>query len=398
MSLFFTGETVEECHEWVLSLYDEIDFKDKAEFVHAQVIAIMEAKMQTRPYPDFLPNSTTRVRLRDSPEYAFDIDLGVIFNVTTKQILQASRINQVLIGGSMVYAHNEGLKACVPKADYPGVSGDHISRDHNDHRLKNLRWASPALQSSNRQRHSKLNTPTIQVLENGEWVSYETRKIFMQKLTLEPTPARMVRLSEAINKGKKFEGVYVRNGIPDGIGELREVPASVIGAEGYHATEFQGYIRKPNGSFTQGCKDRSGYYVIGINRSVQYVHVLTTYAWHGMKPTEDAQANHKKGAANGPADAKDLEWVTPSENNQHAHDAGLHPGARAVVATLKDGTTQAFRSATEAVRYFKEKNIVLHGSAIACACNGKHKTHGGMTWKYADGGTSRKRKFIDDEE
>ncbi|KAG5186380.1 hypothetical protein JKP88DRAFT_240984 [Tribonema minus] len=392
-----TGDTVEECTACVSAIYDDFDFIDKNGFILAQVDAIMKCKTQSRPYPDFLPESETRVYLRDYPDYAYDTAHGVIFNVTTKQIIQPVH-GQVNLKGDSVYVHIEGLRACTPKPIYANVSVDHISRDHTDHRLENLRWAPASLQCKNRHTKESLDTSAIQAKKDGEeWKTYKTRKEFVQSLGLPYLPS-CANLSTAISNGVKFHGHRVRNLTPTGIGQLRPIPASVVGIDGYQATEFGGYIRRPNGTYTHGSKEsRCHYYKINIDGSPYKVHILTTYAFHGSKPSPNSQSNHKRGAANGPADARDLEWVTRSENVQHAHDVGLNTSSRAVVA-ISDNTTKRFSSSLDAVRYFKARGIKVDNSAITKSCNGKQKSHKGITWAYADGTTtSRKRKFIDDE-
>lgn len=401
-SLFFEGDTEEECVAWVSALYDDQEFKDKAELIEAQVRAIMLTKSQTRPYPEFLPGSRTRVYLRDDIAYAFDIEQGLIFNVATKQILKASKLNTVSINGKMVLVHNEGLRACVPKPDLPNMSSDHIDKDYHNHTLKNMRWSTASLQAVNKHKHENRDTPAIEAKKDGgDWTFYQTRKAFVEEIGLMYDSNSVKRIADAVNHWKKFKGYNVRNWTPPDIGELRDIPPSVIGgAAGHKASERKGYIRRPNGCFTQGTKcSRSDYYHIGITGKTYKVHILTTNAFYGLKASEDMQANHKKGSANGPADAADLEWITPSKNTQHAHDTGLNAVSRAIVATLKDGSTQSFASSLDAVRWFKkEKDISLDNSSISKACNGKLKTHGGMTWAYADGTKeSRKRKFIDDE-
>ncbi|KAG5186442.1 hypothetical protein JKP88DRAFT_241050 [Tribonema minus] len=395
MSLFFEGETVEECHAWVSALYPEC-FKNNEAFMDAQVDAIMKANLEARPYPEFLPGSRTRVVLRNNTMYAFDINLGVIFNIATGQILKATKTNRVGVNGKPVLVYNEGLLACFPKPDYPHVTADHINQDHHDHRLVNLRWGSASLQATNRCLPKDLDLPAIQVLENGDWVFYRTRKAYVEeKLGL--SHADVYReVSHAIIHGSTFKGHHIRNWVPENIGKLHDIPSCVVGVTGYQATEYGGWIHRPNGTYTQGHKHcRGHYYSIGINKSYYQVHELTTNAFWGLRPSEYHQANHKLGAAAGSADAKDLEWILPRDNVQHAYDTGLNPNSRAVVATLKDGTPKTFSSAMNAVRYFKKEGVKVDPSCIMRACNGRLKTAGKMAWAYTDGGTSRKRKFID---
>ena len=186
----------------------------------------------------------------------------------------------------------------------------------------------------------------------------------------------------------------MRYAVPDDIGGLRDIPHSVIGVSGFQASEFGGYIRKPNGSFTQGYR-AGAYFDINIKHKLHKVHILTTYAWYGEKPCENAQSNHIRGAWNGPANAEDLEWTTPRQNNKHAIATGLNPIFRSIVRTFEDGTQQKFQSTNEAVTSLRVKGISVNRKYIVEACNGKREMYTGTTWKYADGGASRKRKFID---
>lgn len=401
MFAFFTGETCEECVAWVSAIFDDHEFKDKQELIQAQVEAIMAAKAESRDYPELLPGSTTRAYLRDDLDYAFDITHGVIFNVNSKLILQLNSAGQVSIKGKAVRVNIEGLRVFIPRPDHPGVSSDHINGDHTDNRLENLRWGSPSLQRANQKRPESLVMPAVEAKKDGEeWKFYKTRKLFVEAIGFTYSDAKRTNIVTAIKKGTRFCGHRVRNFTPLNIGELRDVPAAAIGGvKCYKATEYGGWIQNPNKTFTQGSKDpRRDVYNIMIQRSNYKVHVLTTSAFWGLKPHKDSQSNHKCGAANGPADAKDLEWTTPSENIQHSHDSGLNTGSRAVVATLKDGSTQTFSSAAEAGRCFDKKGVKLNPGAIRTVCSGKNKMHGGMKWAHADGTKeSRKRKFIDEE-
>lgn len=66
--------------------------------------------------------------------------------------------------------------------------------------------------------------------------------------------------------------------------------------------------------------DSHGYVRWGSTR----VHPIICRAWHGPPPTPDHEVNHKDGdkTNNHP---ENLEWVTHSENMQHAYEMGLCP-------------------------------------------------------------------------
>lgn len=60
---------------------------------------------------------------------------------------------------------------------------------------------------------------------------------------------------------------------------------------------------------------------IGSRRDMR-VHVLVANAFHGERP-KGMQVNHKNGIKTDNR-SENLEYVTPSENNKHARENGLH--------------------------------------------------------------------------
>lgn len=85
--------------------------------------------------------------------------------------------------------------------------------------------------------------------------------------------------------------------------------------------------------------------------------------------------NHKDGNIKN-ADATNLEWVTRSENSQHAHDTGLINCKRAVVQMDASGNDIAcFESISMASRHIGTRNICR---AIKCGT-----TCGDFLWRYA---------------
>ena len=140
------------------------------------------------------------------------------------------------------------------------------------------------------------------------------------------------------------------------------------------------------GRVLKPCKDNHGYLMVVIHnngkRKTFKVHRLV--AEHFIdNPDNKRCVNHKDGNKLN-NDAPNLEWVTDSENMQHAHDTGLNKGtinckvkSKPVQGTcIKTGKIVKFPSTAEAQR---------QGFSQVCVsncCNGKVKTHKKYTWKY----------------
>lgn len=113
--------------------------------------------------------------------------------------------------------------------------------------------------------------------------------------------------------------------------------------------------------------------------STLYVHDLMADAWLGAKP-EGYQVNHKDGdKLNNHRD--NLEYVTPSENIQHAYNTGLlkpydrhgenHPGSKLNLTMIKKAITMKQKGLTY-TDIAKEFQVSRH--TISRALNGKTYT------------------------
>ncbi len=100
---------------------------------------------------------------------------------------------------------------------------------------------------------------------------------------------------------------------------------------------------------------------------------------YGEEPTDTkrTQVNHKDGIkANNGID--NVEWLTPSENMQHAMDTGLNKCKKAVIQYDLNGNEIArYCSATKASRKLK-----IERSNITKVCRGDMKTTGRFIWRY----------------
>ena len=100
------------------------------------------------------------------------------------------------------------------------------------------------------------------------------------------------------------------------------------------------------------------------------------------KPDGKDYVNHKDGnKSNNKVD--NLEWCTQSENELHAHEAGLKH-TRKEVSSYIDGTFEKhFKSTIEATKWLKQNGYEnASRSSISEVCNNKRISAYGRVWKY----------------
>lgn len=126
----------------------------------------------------------------------------------------------------------------------------------------------------------------------------------------------------------------------------------------------------------------NGYYSVGASGKRIYVHRLVAEAYL-KKPSEDhTQVNHIDGNK-GNNHYTNLEWITPSNNIQHAHKEGLMRGR------VEYGST-TYRSEEDIVAVYSD--IVLNGMGITEAA----KKHGFSRTTVSSFINKRSRRYLTD--
>lgn len=139
---------------------------------------------------------------------------------------------------------------------------------------------------------------------------------------------------------------------------------------------------------------RYGYRVIGLRRPGVHKNVLAHRAIATAfipNPENKPCINHKDGNK-GNNDLSNLEWVTYSENLQHAYDNNLkkpaqlgkfgskhHRSKKVAMLTMSGKLIKTFDSMSIAGR-----EMGFDRGNISGACNGRLKSLGGYKWVHAD--------------
>lgn len=110
-------------------------------------------------------------------------------------------------------------------------------------------------------------------------------------------------------------------------------------------------------------------------RKPKLVHRLVAEAFI-PNPDGKREVNHKDGNKHN-NDASNLEWVTPSENQQHSRKVLNSQSFKRKVLCVEMGKT--FESIKQAAT-----TLGLKSPLIWKCCNGTQGTTGGYHWQYAD--------------
>lgn len=154
--------------------------------------------------------------------------------------------------------------------------------------------------------------------------------------------------------------------------------------ETIYSVSNDGQIRNDNRNTILKQGTEQGYKTVGlhINKKLKKcrVHRLVALMWID-NPENKPYVNHIDGNRSN-NNINNLEWVTPSENTQHAVQTGLLVSAckRAVKQYDKDGNFIAeYASITDAAQATGSD-----ASKITICCQGRRITTNGFQWRYSE--------------
>ena len=112
----------------------------------------------------------------------------------------------------------------------------------------------------------------------------------------------------------------------------------------------------------------------------KYIHRLVAQSFIN-NPEEKKEVNHIDGDKTN-NNVKNLEWVTPSENQKHKYSIGIKKTSNRHIGMFnkEDVLIKDFNSILEAVSYFNKTSRVNIDNAL----QGRQHTAYGYIWKYLD--------------
>ena len=163
--------------------------------------------------------------------------------------------------------------------------------------------------------------------------------------------------------------------------KFKEIP----GFEGLYAVSNLGKVKNLLTNKIRKAPITQGYHRVSLTKDLRPKHYkvsrLVALTWI-PNPRNKPEVNHLDGNRLNDS-VKNLQWVTSSENTQHAYDTGLQIAREKPVLqyTLTMEFIREFRSPTEAMICL---NYKVGCKNIAAVCRGKRRQTGGYIWRYKD--------------
>ena len=156
------------------------------------------------------------------------------------------------------------------------------------------------------------------------------------------------------------------------------------GQETDYSVSTEGEVRKDTTNYILSQSSQQDYKFVGLiingKQKRMRVHRMVALAFID-NPDNKPYVNHINGNRSD-NNVENLEWVTPSENTQHAVDTGLFKSgrARAVIQYNLNGEQMAtFESASEAARQTEGSQ-----SKITMCCRRQRDSANDYQWRYYD--------------
>jgi len=275
---------------------------------------------------------------------------------------------------------------------------NHKNHNRLDNNVDNLEWSTTTEQNNHKQKCKKevqelvssravwrIDKDTNENIELYQTIRFAAQWAFDNKLTsitefnngnnLKTKICAVARGKRKIAFGYKWKYDDTNeNKYNDE--EWKEIPCEIVdGIKGYKISNY-GRVKNHKGKITEGSNHASGYLWVSVAPKQYLLHRLIAKTFI-PNPENKEQVNHIDGNKQN-CKLDNLEWMTCSQNSQHAHDNKLHPNTKTIIQyDLNMNKINEFKSQIDAAR-----QLNICDNSIRRCCYDKQKTAGGFIFKF----------------
>ncbi len=270
---------------------------------------------------------------------------------------------------AMTFLFNIENKECV----------NHIDGNKSNNNVTNLEWVTNSengIHSIKVLKNGGKSKSVLQYTDDGKFIKrFESAKIASEETNVSISTIRKCIYEKKSSKGFRWEYeieiIHQDVNLTDFI-DIPEFERYMINRCGKIYSKFSHRLLTPI------IDEEEGYETIGLRKNKIshkiYVHRLVALTFI-ENPHNLPFVNHMNGKK-GDNRVENLEWITPSNNTQHAVDTGLLK-SRPVEKWLNGVLLETYKSIREAALQNK-----CDDSSITKVCKGKNSHCAGYDWKY----------------
>jgi hypothetical protein len=215
-------------------------------------------------------------------------------------------------------------------------------KNHNtlDNHVDNLEWATMKEQNRHSRKCSKeirelcgaravwrVDVETGTKLEHFKSITFaaqwcvDNKKLTRSSKELAKNISNVLSGRNKTSYGFKWQYDISNETSADGDDEWKDIPCEFVhGTDGYQVSTI-GRLKNRKGRISEGSINNAGYLMVSVGKNLYQLHRLVGHT-HLPNPDNKPYLNHKDGKKDNPR-LDNLEWVTPSENSQHAWTTNL---------------------------------------------------------------------------